>query len=218
MIWRKKSEITYIHTRDPRASDILAGCLDRCIRRAGRPWEDLVCLCIGSSRIAGDSLGPLVGGFLLSQQGEHFHVYGTPEDPVHAMNLRDALAEMALCHPGALVLAVDASLGQEDHQHHITVGQGSIRPGAGTGKQLPPVGDIFITGIVSSFDKCSHRELQSVDFPRILRMADIISRGILQWGSQDPGQGRFLTGFPRKKAAVRKQQLFSCQQIFNTSL
>ncbi len=179
MIWKPKPSVTYISEQNPEASRLLARCLDRCLRGPLRSRKDLVCLCIGSDRIAGDSLGPLVGGTLAESQREHFHVYGTLEHPVHAMNLKEALAEISLCHPRALILAVDASLGCNSHQHHITVGAGSIRPGAGAGKDLPPVGDLFITGIVSSFEKNSHRELQSVDFSRILRMADTISRGIL---------------------------------------
>ena len=62
---------------------------------------------------------------------------------------------------------------------HITVGCGSIQPGAGAGKQLPVVGDLFITGIVSSFENFSHLQLQTLEFAPVLRLADTISRGIL---------------------------------------
>ena len=179
MVWKSRHKITYIHEQDPAASEILARCLDRCIRRTIRPWKEIVCLCIGSDRIAGDSLGPLVGGTLSRRQQEGFFVYGTLEQPVHAMNLREALADLTLCHPGALILAVDASLGCDSHQHHITIGQGSIRPGSGAGKNLPAVGDIFITGIVSSFENFSHLQLQTLEFAPVLRLADTISRGIL---------------------------------------
>ena len=186
MIRNIHRKITYIPEQDPFASETLARCLNRYIRRTGRLRKEMVCLCIGSDRIAGDSLGPLVGRSLIRQRQEDFFVYGTLEQPVHAMNLRETLADLALCHPDALVVAVDASLGCRSHQHHISVGRGSIRPGSGAGKILPPVGDIFITGIVSSFEKGSHQALQAVDFSRILRMADTISRGILLCRSRRP--------------------------------
>ena len=98
---------------------------------------------------------------------------------MHALNLSDCLTEISSSHPSALIVAVDASLGCPRHQHHITVGCGAIRPGAGAGKNLPLVGDIFITGIVTSFENASHTRLQSMEFAPILQLADTISRGIL---------------------------------------
>lgn len=169
----------YINGGSPAASEILARRLNSCIQSTRKTWSDLVFLCIGSDRITGDSLGPLVGGELFRRRPSGFYVYGTPEHPVHALNLVEHLADLSLWHPSSLVIAVDASLGCPRHQQHISVGRGSIRPGAGAGKTLPDVGDIFITGIVSSFEKNSHRELQAVDFSGILRLAAVISQGIL---------------------------------------
>ena len=48
-------------------------------------------LCIGSDRITGDSLGPLIGHRLTAYRGLGFYVYGTLDDPVHALNLSDRL-------------------------------------------------------------------------------------------------------------------------------
>ena len=175
----KTSKISYIDAKDPQASNLLAKKLQWYMRRISFSWDELVFLCIGSDRITGDSLGPLIGRELSLHKNRDFFVYGTLEQPVHAMNLDEYLLDIALCHPNALTVAIDASLGRPRHQHHITIGAGSIHPGAGAGKKLPQVGDIFITGIVSSFDSASHSELQALDFTRILCLADTIARGIL---------------------------------------
>lgn len=50
--------------------------------------EDTVIVCIGTPRIIGDSLGPLVGTYI-EQQDKNIKVYGTIENPVHALNLED---------------------------------------------------------------------------------------------------------------------------------
>ena len=175
----RKQKVSYINAEDPTASTLLARKLQDCMRRVSFHWDELVFLCIGSDRITGDSLGPLIGRELARQRNRDFFVYGTLDHPVHAMNLDEYLLDISLCHPAALTVAIDASLGCSRHQHHITVGRGAIRPCAGAGKELPQVGDIFITGIVSSFENASHAELQSIDFTRILCLADTISRGIL---------------------------------------
>ena len=186
MLGRFRNRTVYIDGKYPGASELLARRLDSCIRGIRRRWDELVFLCIGSDRIAGDSLGPLVGCELSRRSRRNFYVYGTLEHPVHAMNLREYLADLSVCHPEALTVAVDASLGCVRHQQHISIGRGSIRPGAGAGKDLPWVGDIFITGIVSSFEQNSHRELQAVDFSGVLRLADVISQGILIASGRSP--------------------------------
>ena len=48
------------------------------------------------------------------------------------------------------MIAIDASLGQKKHLGYVTIGNGALYPGAGVQKNLPPVGDIHITGIVNT--------------------------------------------------------------------
>ena len=82
-------------------------------------------------------------------------------------------------HPEALLVAIDASLGSRRHQGYITIGNGAIRPGAGAGKTLPEVGDIFITGIVNVSGSFEQLLLQTTRLATIFHMAESISQGIL---------------------------------------
>src|SRR4051794_9429675 len=54
----------------------------------------IVFVCIGTDRSTGDSLGPLVGSFLEEKDISSFHVYGTLDEPIHAVNLNDRLREI----------------------------------------------------------------------------------------------------------------------------
>ena len=56
---------------------------------------------------------------------------------------------------------------------------GAIRPGAGAGKTLPEVGDIFITGIVNVSGSFEQLLLQTTRLATIFHMAESISQGIL---------------------------------------
>ncbi|HRM44529.1 MAG TPA: spore protease YyaC, partial [Fusicatenibacter saccharivorans] len=76
-------------------------------------------------------------------------------------------------------VAIDASLGSRRHQGYITIGNGAIRPGAGAGKTLPEVGDIFITGIVNVSGSFEQLLLQTTRLATIFHMAESISQGIL---------------------------------------
>ena len=126
-------------------------------------FRELVFICIGSDRITGDSLGPLVG-HSLSKHGLSFaYVYGTLSQPVHALNLSETIEEIKLRHPDSLLIAVDASLGTRKHRlsHHL-----QRRSGTGTwcDKKLPPIGDISITGIVNTTGTFDHLSLQIRNF------------------------------------------------------
>lgn len=60
----------------------------------------------------------------------------------------------------------------------MTIGNGALYPGAGVQKDLPPVGDIHITGIVNI---CGHMEqtaLQTTRLSTVISLGDIIVGGI----------------------------------------
>lgn len=140
--------------------------------------QDMVIVCIGSDRATGDCLGPIIGYKLSRIQNRHLHVYGTLSSPVHAKNLESTVNMIKEKHPDALVVAVDASLGTTRHVGFITLGKGTLKPGSGVNKELPSVGDIFITGIVNISGFLSNSILQTTRLHVVMRMADLICTGI----------------------------------------
>lgn len=107
-----------------------------------------VVLCIGSDRVTGDCLGPLVGQMLV-ERGANAFVYGTLDRPVTALNLKDAVKHIKEAHGSKKVLAVDSSVGRFADVGKIRVAFGSIAPGSADGKKLPKVGDVSITATVT---------------------------------------------------------------------
>jgi putative sporulation protein YyaC len=105
-------------------------------------------------------------------------VVGTLERPVHAMNLEQAADMVRVCYPDHVVVAVDASVGSQDHVGCITLGKGALRPGLGVCKDLRAVGDIFITGIVGGYGSYDPLMLQSVRLSVVMRMADYICESV----------------------------------------
>lgn len=140
--------------------------------------RSVIAMCIGTDRSTGDSLGPLVGDMLVKFKMSGVHVYGTLDNPVHARNLEETLTNARILHPDAFLVAVDASLGILDHVGCISVGRGPIKPGAGLKKELPPVGDMHITGIVNTGGFMDFLVLQSTRLSVVMRMADVIARSL----------------------------------------
>ena len=54
----------------------------------------IVFVCIGTDRSTGDSLGPLVGSIVEEKNLPSFTMYGTLDDPIHAVNLSERLKEI----------------------------------------------------------------------------------------------------------------------------
>lgn len=140
--------------------------------------QPLVFLCIGSDRATGDSLGPLVGYKLKQRHYGSFHVYGTLEEPVHAKNLETVVEKINQEHRAPYIVAIDASLGKSTHIGFYTLGKGALKPGAGVGKELPNVGNLFVTGIVNLSGLFEHTLLQTTRLQVVMSLADHICSGI----------------------------------------
>ena len=140
--------------------------------------DKVLLLCIGTDRSTGDSLGPLIGYQLRNRGLKHIQVLGTLNRPVHAMNLEDTLSVVEQYYDDYVVIAVDASVGMSDHIGCITLGRGALKPGLGVSKELRSVGDLFITGIVSSCSNYDPVMLQSIRLSVVMRMAECISESV----------------------------------------
>jgi len=142
-----------------------------------------VLLCIGTDRITGDSLGPIIGHNLaeITKCSAHnFYIYGTLGSPVHAKNLAQTLDSIYVDHANPMIIAVDASLGRPQSVGFVTIGVGALTPGAGVKKLLPKVGDIHVTGIVNASGSANFTALQSTPFNTVAKLANIITDGFIR--------------------------------------
>lgn len=174
-----KESTYYIENRSTGADIKLGTALFHLLNSFDRDFADLIILCIGSDRITGDSLGPLVGHSLEKSQLPNAHIYGTLSRPVHALNLKETVEILKNQYPHSLTLAIDASLGSKNHLGFLTITKGSLKPGLGVHKKLTPVGDISITGIVNTAGPFDHLNLQTTRLSTVVQMADAIVSGIL---------------------------------------
>ncbi|TVX99955.1 spore protease YyaC [Cohnella terricola] len=143
------------------------------------PERRVVIVCVGTDRSTGDSLGPLVGTALSRESNPLFDLYGTLEEPVHAMNLGDTLLKIMRSSRQPFVIAIDACLGQVSSVGCIQLGSGPVRPGAGVNKELPPVGDIHMTGIVNVGGFMEYFVLQNTRLNLVVKMSEIIAQSLL---------------------------------------
>lgn len=179
IFFKNNSKVSYFNSNDKNSAYELGCTLSELIKEQVLTNKTIIFLCIGSDRATGDCLGPIIG-YKLSKYKKHYnyHVYGTLEEPVHAKNLKDTINLIRRTHDDAFIVAIDASLGKSNHIGYITVGEGPLKPGAGVDKDLPEVGDIFITGIVNFSGVLDNMLLQTTRLNVVMSMADQICLAI----------------------------------------
>lgn len=138
------------------------------------PHQEIIILCIGSDRSTGDSLGPLIGHKLKKYISSDIYVFGDLNQPVHAANLSYCIKTIYKTFDNPFIIAIDASLGKDEHIGFMTLGTGPLKPGLGVKKRLPEVGDIHITGIVNSSRSMEFSTLQTTRLSIIFQIADAI--------------------------------------------
>jgi len=169
----KDKYLVRVHYKHHDAIDKLSNCLKKV------PWDRTVILCIGSDLSTGDSLGPLVGHFL--KYRVTMPVYGTLKDTVHATNVSKVVSTIKEKHNNPFILAVDSSLSEIENIGMITVREGPIEPGKAVNKDIEPVGDMSITGVVNAVGfpgRIEYAIISSTPLSRVYAMASVIAESI----------------------------------------
>lgn len=174
-----ESQHIYINANSTTAFRTFTGELRRQIDRAlERGCKSVVFVCIGTDRSTGDSLGPLVGYKISGTNYKGMHVYGNLENPVHAKNLEEVVTRISFECDMPFIVAIDACLGSMNHIGYVGIGPGPVRPGSGVNKELPPIGDMSITGIVNFGGFMDFLVLQNTRLHTVMKIADFIAKGI----------------------------------------
>lgn len=153
--------------------------------------NDVVFVCIGTDRSTGDSLGPLVGTYL-SGIG-YTNVYGTLDEPTHAMNLTEVVAGLPA---DRTVIAIDASLGQVTSVGTTQVINGPLKPGAGVGRDLCYVGEYAIAPVVNAATgniKTDYLILNNTRLAVVMRLAKDITSAIVNTFPLSQTAGRVIS-------------------------
>lgn len=139
--------------------------------------NDIIILCIGTDRATGDCLGPLVGEHLKNVLPA-LPIYGTLENPVHALNLEQTIQDIYSNYNKPFIIAIDASLGIPEHIGYATLSCSPLIPGKGVNKKLPAIGNLSITGIVNVAGFPNSILLQSTRLHTVMTLANCISNAL----------------------------------------
>ena len=137
--------------------------------------KEKIFLCVGSDRSTGDSLGPLVGT-MLKEKNIPFPVYGTLEEPVHALNIKKVLKDIHIRYEDPFIFGIDACLGDEERIGSVFIKEGAFIPGNAVNNVLPSVGNYHLKAIVNYLDPISPvQSLNSTRLYTVKILAEIIT-------------------------------------------
>ena len=91
--------ICYFNAGSSDTAELLGNYLSKILIKNGFSDIAPVLLCIGSDRVTGDSLGPMVGSALEERYKKSIPVFGTLKMPVHALNLEETIDAIHLHFP-----------------------------------------------------------------------------------------------------------------------
>ncbi|MGX9136565.1 spore protease YyaC [Rummeliibacillus sp. JY-2-4R] len=144
--------------------------------------ENLVFCCIGSDRSTGDALGPLTGSLLSNYISFPYQIIGSLNQPLHALNLKETVESLQAQSTTPFVVAIDACLGEQQRIGEILFQTGPLLPGKAVKKELPPIGDVSIKGIVNFGGFMEHTILQTTRLNVTYEMSNRIARSLyLAW-------------------------------------
>lgn len=139
--------------------------------------KNIKIVCIGTDRVTGDCLGPLVGDYLISRRGlDGIEVYGTLNSTVTAKNVQQISTDIE--GDETFIIAIDASLGQFEHIGKVIYKDSSLKPGEGLGKKLKSVGDMSITGVVNVSSLNNMAIIQNTRLSVVMELSKIIGSEI----------------------------------------
>lgn len=147
--------------------------------------REIIFVCIGTDRCTGDSLGPLIGYKLKTYfkdiSKNNIYIYGSLETPVHSKNLIDIINRIKVNFKNPYIVAIDSCLGKISNIGKVFVSNDPIYPGAAVNRDLPPIGDLSITGIVNISGGYEFLILQNTRLYTVMSLADCISNGIIHF-------------------------------------
>jgi len=140
--------------------------------------QEIVILCIGTEKCPGDLLGPFTGT-ILKKNNCPYPVYGTLNDPAHALTLCDMIDRIQKNHDDPFIIAIDASLGTSKELGDIEVFRGGIKAGISVGNNgLPLVGNLSICGVTAS-GSLGFKALQNASFALSYKLQEIITKELM---------------------------------------
>jgi len=140
---------------------------------------DILFLCIGTEKISGDALGPIVGTMLREKYKLPYPVLGTEENPINGKNVGEYKRLIKERFPNHKVIAIDSAVGEEKDLWTIKIKEGGVRAGGALSPENEYFGEIGILAVVAQKGNVLQNLMLS-PYPKVLALAERIALMIVK--------------------------------------
>ena len=140
----------------------------------------LLFLCIGSEKISGDCIGPIVGTLLKEKYKIPYPVFGTEENSVNGKNVSEYVRLIKEYFPAHKIIAVDAAVGEEKDLWTLKYRVGGVRAGGAINADSEYVGEVGILAVVGRKKGDVLENLLAAPYLKVNEFAERIARTIVK--------------------------------------
>ena len=143
--------------------------------------SNIIFLCIGTNKIIGDAIGPIVGSKIKHLENSYIRIYGTVENNLNFNNAKTIIKDVYNNYDKSCIITIDAAMSNNANLGDIFFSSGIIKIGKALEKKLSFYSDINIKYVVgeSLFNKNRNLEvLKNVEKEKINEDALFMSKGI----------------------------------------
>ena len=144
-------------------------------------YSNIIFLCIGTDKIVGDSIGPIIGNNLKKIENEYIQIYGTLDNTLNFINAKDTIEKIYHNFTRPYLITIDAALSTTNNKGDIVLSEGYINIGKALQKSICFYSNVNIKCVVGKAHLEKEKnitELKNVSLKETEKMAEIVSRGI----------------------------------------
>ena len=147
-------------------------------------YSNLIFVCIGSNKMVGDSLGPLIGETLYKNlKDKKIKILGNLKNNVNSKNINQTLKNIEKEYTKPYVISIDSALSNSIEPGNVFILKKGLVPGSALKKKSIVIGNISIKAIVGKDEKNlvkNYYNLKNADYKMILKFSKNISNIILE--------------------------------------
>ena len=155
--------------------------LEVCVNDLNEEYSNVIILCIGTKKIIGDSIGPIIGENIKYMENEYLRIYGALENTINFNNAKSILTEIYENFDNPYLITIDAALGNKESMGRVILNKGYIKIGKALEKSICFYSNLTIKCVVGENTNSRFNnliELKNADVEQVKKMANIVSSGI----------------------------------------
>ena len=155
---------------------------EKSLKKLNNNFSHIIFLCIGTEKIIGDSVGPIIGSNLKKLENEYIKVYGTCGKNLDFSNAKNIIEQVYKKYSNPFIITIDAALSKEKRTGEIYIGEGFMKIGTALEKSITFYSNINIKCVVGKYNSLNQKEnvniLNNVIKEKVYSLAEIVSQGI----------------------------------------